>query len=203
MTPPVTRPDEAVWYVAYGSNLFGDRMLAYLLGAGDDSPFGRHRGAADPTHPRDDRRVTVPPPVRFGGHSRRWGGGVAWCPHEALSDGTEPPIGRAWRVTRSQLADIVAQENGRATDEVTLPDHFPKVGDAVVTNPGPIDLLITLPPIDGVGAVTLGSTDPPPPGPPSPAYRAILAAGLAEMGCTAAEITRSLAALDRSEPVTP
>ena len=30
-----------IWYVAYGSNLLTDRMLAYLVGCGDDRPQPR------------------------------------------------------------------------------------------------------------------------------------------------------------------
>jgi len=184
--------------VAYGSNLCAERMLAYLRGADQDALWGFHRGAADPAPPSADQMVTVPHPVRFGGHSQRWGGGVAWCPHQSLEPQEFAPLGRAWRITRGQLADVVAQENQQETNMVHLPDTFPSVGQAVTTLEGWIDLLISLEDLDGVPAVTLGSTNPPDPGSPGPTYRAVLATGMSEMGCTPAEINQHLNALDRT-----
>lgn len=173
-------------------------MLAYLRGADQDALWGFHRGAADPAPPSADQMVTVPHPVRFGGHSQRWGGGVAWCPHQSLEPQEFAPLGRAWRITRGQLADVVAQENQQETNMVHLPDTFPSVGQAVTTLEGWIDLLISLEDLDGLPAVTLGSTNPPDPGSPGPTYRAVLATGMSEMGCTPAEINQHLNALDRT-----
>ena len=192
----VSNPDEEVWYVAYGSNLLTARMLAYLEGSTKESLWGEHRGAKDPTIPRDDRRVEISLPIRFGGYSQRWDGGVAWCPHKALLEEKVTAVGRAWRVTRGQLADIVAQENRKETREVSFPDRFPEPGEAFKTNNGLIDLLISLDPIIGIPALTLGSSHPPPPGPPSLSYRAVLAAGMSEMGLTSAEIMKYLSALE-------
>ncbi|HJP17001.1 MAG TPA: hypothetical protein QF762_08550 [Acidimicrobiales bacterium] len=192
----VRNSDQEVWYVAYGSNLLTARMLAYLEGSTEDSLWGKHRGAKDPTFPRDAQKIEVPYPIRFGGYSQRWKGGVAWCPHKVLSGKEIAPIGRAWRITRGQLADIVAQENRKETKEISIPDNFPKPGEAFKTNDGLIDLLISLDQIVGVPAVTLGSSSPPPPGPPSPSYRAVLVAGMSEMGLTSAEIMEYLSVLE-------
>lgn len=187
-----------VWYVAYGSNLLEDRFLAYLVGCDDGRPWGRHRGAADPTPPSGDRRVVVPHPVFFGGHSRRWDGGCCFCPAEAPPDDRLPVVGRAWRITWDQMADVVAQENGLATAEASLPECPPADGEAVRVLDGVIDLLVGMAPIDGEPACTLASSTPPPVGPPSPSYRAVLAAGMAEMGLSADEAERHLLDLDRS-----
>ena len=194
----MTGDSDRVWYVAYGSNLLGDRMLAYLVGGGRDRPWGNHRGAADATPPRDDRRVTVPHPVHFGGHSTRWDGGCCLCLAVPLPPEALPVVGRAWLITRGQLRDVVAQENGRDTDTVALPDPFPGSGQVVQVIDGVIDLLIGMDPIDGHPAVTFGSTAPPPPGPPSPTYRKVLAEGMAEMGLTPDEAETHLVDLDRS-----
>jgi len=187
-----------VWYVAYGSNLLEDRFLAYLVGCDDDRPWGPHRGATDPTPPSGDRRVVVPHPVFFGGHSTRWDGGCCFCPHEASPVDRLPVVGRAWRITWDQMADVVAQENGRPTSEARLPDRPPAEGGAVRVLDGVIDLLIGMAPVDGEPACTLGSSAPPPVGPPSAAYRAVLADGMAGMGLSPDEAERHLLDLDRS-----
>lgn len=187
-----------VWYVAYGSNLLTDRMMAYLVGCGDDRPWGPHRPATDPTPPRDDRRVVVPHPVHFGGHSVRWDGGCCLCPAEPLPPDALPVVGRAWLITYAQLRDIVAQENRMPTDAATLPEQAPGPGEAVVVIDGVIDLLIGMEPMDGHPAITFGSSAPPPPGPPSLTYRQVLAEGMAEMGLTPDEAETHLVDLDRS-----
>ena len=61
---------------------------------------------------------------------------------------------------------------------------------------GIIDLLIGMDRIDGEAVCTLGSTSPPPIGPPSTSYRDVLAAGMAEMGLDAEETERHLLDLD-------
>jgi|TARA_B100002003_G_scaffold77373_1_gene72366 hypothetical protein len=101
-------------------------------------------------------------------------------------------------ITRGQLGDVVAQENSLDTDDVTLPDPFPGPGQVVQVIDGVIDLLIGMDPIDGCPAVTFGSTAPPPPGPPSLAYRQVLAEGMAEMGLAPEEAETHLVDLDRS-----
>ena len=190
-----------VWYVAYGSNLLEDRFLAYLVGCDDARPWGPHRGAADPTSPSGDRRVVGPHPVFFGGHSRRWDGGCCFCTVEAPPKGRLPVVGRAWRITWDQLAAEVAQENGLPTAEASLPDHPPGDGEAVRVLDGMIDLLVGMAPMDGEPACALASSTPPPAGPPSTSYRAVLAAGMAEMGLSADEAERHLLDLDRSNRV--
>ena len=195
MTGPGSQP---VWYVAYGSNLLAARFDAYLQGCDDDTPWGPHRGATDPGPATGDRRVVVPHPVFFGGHSRRWDGGCCFCPEEPLPADLLPVVGRAWRITWDQMADVVAQENGRPTDEAFLPTEPPAPGRAVRVFDAIIDLLIGMDPIDGEPACTLGSTAPPPPGPPSASYRAVLAAGMIEMGMATDEAERHLLDLDRT-----
>lgn len=187
-----------IWYVAYGSNLLKARFNAYLQGCLEDAPWGSHRGAADPSPATRDRQVNVPHPVFFGGASRRWNGGCCFCPNQPLDDGRLPVVGRAWRITWNQLADVVAQENGQPTSNTFLPAVPPEPSQAVRVIEGIIDLLIGMNPIDGEPTCTLGSTDPPPIAQPSASYRAVLAAGMAEMGMDPAEAERHLLDLDRS-----
>lgn len=188
----------AVWYVAYGSNLLEARFLAYLAGCGDGPAWGAHRGARDPSPPSGDRRVVVPHPVFFGGHSRKWQGGCCLCRAEPPEPGRLPVVGRAWRITWDQMADVVAQENNRPTDQASMPEAPPPPGTAVRVLDGVIDLVVGMPEVDGEPACTLASSDPPGIGPPSLTYRDVLAAGMAEMGLDSAQVDRQLVDLDRT-----
>ena len=189
---------DPIWYVAYGSNLLADRFESYILGCGDDAVWGGHRGSADATLPAGDRQVVVPHPVYFGGHSRRWNGACCFCPVEPLGDDRLPVVGRAWLVTWGQMVDIVAQENGLPTSAATLPDLVPEPGAAVRVLDGVIDLLLGMDGIDDHPACTLASSNLPPAAPPSPSYRQVLAAGMAEMGLAPEVAERHLVDLDRT-----
>lgn len=189
---------DPIWYVAYGSNLLADRFESYILGCGDDAVWGGHRGSADTTLPAGDQQVVVPHPVYFGGHSRRWDGACCFCPVEPLGDDRLPVVGRAWLVTWGQMVDIVAQENGLPTSAATLPDLVPGPGTAVRVLDGVIDLLLGMDDIDGHPACTLASNNLPPAAPPSPSYRRVLAAGMAEMGLAPEVAERHLVDLDRT-----
>lgn len=189
---------DPIWYVAYGSNLLADRFESYILGCGDDAVWGGHRGSADATLPAGDRQVVVPHPVYFGGHSRRWDGACCFCPVEPLGDDRLPVVGRAWLVTWGQMVDIVAQENGLPTSAATLPDLVPEPGAAVRVLDGVIDLLLGMDDLDGHPACTLASSNLPPAAPPSPSYRQVLAAGMAEMGLAPEVAERHLVDLDRT-----
>jgi len=189
---------DPIWYVAYGSNLLADRFESYILGCGDDAVWGGHRGSADATLPAGDRQVVVPHPVYFGGHSRRWDGACCFCPVEPLGDDRLPVVGRAWLVTWGQMVDIVAQENGLPTSAAMLPDLVPEPGATVRVLDGVIDLLLGMDDIDGHPACTLASTNLPPAAPPSPSYRRVLAAGMAEMGLAPEVAERHLVDLDRT-----
>ena len=189
---------DPIWYVAYGSNLLADRFESYILGCGDDAVWGGHRGSADATLPAGDRQVVVPHPVYFGGHSRRWDGACCFCPVEPLGDDRLPVVGRAWLVTWGQMVDIVAQENGLPTSAATLPDLVPEPGAAVRVLDGVIDLLLGMDDIDGHPACTLASSNLLPAASPSPSYRRVLAAGMAEMGLAPEVAERHLVDLDRT-----
>ena len=189
---------DTVWYVAYGSNLLEARFLSYLAGCDDGPAWGSHRGARDPSPPSGDRRVVVPHPVFFGGHSRKWQGGCCFCRAEPPEPGRLPVVGRAWRITWDQMTDVVAQETNRPTDQASMPETPPPPDTAVRVLDGVIDLVVGMPEIDGERACTLASSDPPEIGPPSLTYRDVLAAGMAEMGLDPAQIDGQLADLDRT-----
>ena len=76
---------------------------------------------------------------------------------------------------------------------------FPPVeGSSVRVLDGLIDLIIGMAPVNGEPTCTLGSSSPPPIGPPSASYRAVLAEGMAEMDLLPTEAERHLLDLDRT-----
>jgi hypothetical protein len=86
--------DDLVWYVAYGSNMHAERLAQYLA------------GARDPRPPRSDVGVWLPGSIYFATNSPIWGGGRAFYDPDLPG----PAPARAWLITASQFADIVAQE---------------------------------------------------------------------------------------------
>ena len=113
-------PQDLVWYVAYGSNLWSERFHLYIEGGSNpDVQAGRtFTGCRDTTPPRTWQRVELPGEVYFAKRSSAWqNGGVAFLHTEA--DATF--VGRAWQVTRQQYFDVFDQENGR--EIAGLHDH--------------------------------------------------------------------------------
>ncbi|HMJ78819.1 MAG TPA: hypothetical protein VK507_22740 [Iamia sp.] len=187
-----------VWYVAYGSNMVADRLRAYLEGVagppvdvapppggalvpGDLSArFGAHRGCADPTPPRADRWVTLDRAVTYRGRSRRWGGGVAFLDLEPTPGAATPA--RAWLLGLDQVAELMAQEARLAVAPepaalAALTALAP--GGTLPLGGGWYDTVLRLADIDGTVALTVTTAQDLPETPPTPAYLATLAAGLA------------------------
>jgi hypothetical protein len=100
-----------VWYVAYGSNMDARRLGLYLHGGTEVFGSTTIDGTAPPFEsppPKDSRWVTYPGRLYFDGSSGSWGGAVAFVD---VTDTSSRFHGRAWRVTRQQLAWIAAREN--------------------------------------------------------------------------------------------
>ena len=74
----------------------------------------------------------------------------------------------------------------------------PAPGVPVRVMDGVMDLLLCLPPMDGVPVATRAASDHPPAGPPAPRDRSVVAAGMAEMGMSPQEVEAHLTDLDRS-----
>jgi hypothetical protein len=103
---------EQVWYVAYGSNMDRRRLDLYLHGGTEVFGSTPITGKAPPFEspaPTDARWATYPGRLYFDGRSGSWGGAVAFVD---VSDTASRFHGRAWRITRQQLAWIAARENG-------------------------------------------------------------------------------------------
>lgn len=151
-----------VWYAAYGSNLDGERFACYVSGGVAPGSSRRNPGCRDTTPPRDDRPVELPYRLYFGGESRAWGGGVAFV-DGAVADTT---LGRAWLLTQEQFDDVVAQENGLPPGSRITSGWYRSVLSCGI--------------IDGLPVLTITSPDRRAPNPPSDAYLAVVARGLAE-----------------------
>jgi hypothetical protein len=104
---------EHVWYVAYGSNMDRRRLDLYLHGGTEVFGSTPITGKAPPFEsppPTADRWVAYPGRLYFDAHAGSWGGAVAFVD---VTDTHSRFHGRAWRVTRRQLAWIAARENSR------------------------------------------------------------------------------------------
>ena len=190
-----------VWYVSYGSNMSAARLTCYLEGG---VPLGGSRanpGARDPHPPRRTVPVDLPGSVYFAGESPQWGGGVAFYDHETPG----PALGRGYLVTADQLADIAAQEMyrvpepGDPVEEVLLDgllDGRHRLG------PGHYETLVEVGRLDDLPMLTFTAPhgiDHVPHSKPSPAYLAMLGAGLRESrGWDQAEVDAYFARLTGS-----
>lgn len=181
-TPQAVPGTGEVWYVSYGSNMAAARLACYIEGGRPPGGVRSNPGARDPRLPRRSIAVELPGSLYFAGTSSQWGGGVAFYDHDVPG----PTAARGYLVTAAQLADIAAQEMHRVPDpddpleEVLLggldqgrhragPGHYETLIQVGEHDALPL-LTFTAP--HGLDHVT--HTE------PSPAYLAMLAAGLSE-----------------------
>ncbi len=155
------------WYVSYGSNLSSARFGRYLEGCRDPSPPWRWAA------------VEVPHRLLFARESSRWGGGGVAFLDPAPTAGART-LARAWLLTWEQFADVLAQECGLPVGSVEVPALE---AVCVVARPGHwYGCIVPLGRHQGWPMVTF--TDEAAAGlglsPPGPAYRAVIADGLAE-----------------------
>ncbi len=160
-------PSRLVWYVGYGSNLSSSRFGRYVARCRDTAP------------PRRWEAVEVPHRLLFARESSTWGGGGVAFLDPAPTPGARTR-GRAWLVTLDQFADVLAQECGLPVGSVEVPALD---GGLVVAHPDHwYGCVVPLGPLDGWPMVTF--TDEGAAGlvagAPGPAYRAVIAEGLAE-----------------------
>lgn len=105
-------PDHGdIWYVSYGSNMSAGRLAVYLHGGVPAGGNHHNPGARNSSPPRHDVAVDLPGSLYFAGHSRQWGGGVAFYDHD--TEGRQPTAARAYLVTAAQFTDVAAQEMHR------------------------------------------------------------------------------------------
>ncbi len=180
MTDADLRP---VWYASYGSNCSRSRFLYYMRGGRATGATRAQIGARDPSDPTGDAPIRFDTAVRFAGHARTWNGAPAVLEHERSP--RPGALGRRYRVTRQQFADVLAQESRRGFDSVTLPDLGSlEPGTRVVIGEGSYDALVALPPIDGVPCISSTSPAAPEhrrPAAPCESYLRTIVTGLAEV----------------------
>ncbi len=168
--------DDAVWYVAYASNLSRERFRAYLEGGRPVGAQRHYSGGRDPSQPREHRVLRLAGRLGFAGTSTVWGGGLAF-----LDPGGEGEVvARAYLVSFGQFSDVVAQEARRDPGR----DLERGVDGRLRALSRVYDTILELEPHDGVPVMTMtarpGSTGPPVA--PSAPYLATILAGLAD-GC--------------------
>ena len=98
-----------VWYASYGSNMSAGRLACYLTGGRPPGATRTYPGARDRSLPTDVRPVELAGCVYFAWHSPTWDGGIAFYDPE----GPGSSVGRAYRITRGQLSDLLEQEMHR------------------------------------------------------------------------------------------
>jgi hypothetical protein len=171
--------EPGAWYGCYGSNLALARFRCYLEGG---RPLGSSRsqpGCRDTSPPTGDRPVTLPGQVHFAHHAPSWGGAVAFLDLDAPA--TSP--GRAYRITAPQLADVVAQENGRRPGAVSLDLAEVGAGGRVEVCPGWYGTVAWVGEVDDEPLLTITSAwalSDVAPAAPSAAYLRTIGDGLAE-----------------------
>ena len=173
------RGDDLVWYASYGSNLSRDRFSCYLAGGRPPGASRTYTGCRDTAPPAASAPVHLDLPLRFGGRSAVWGGGIAFLdPRRRVT----PPrtYGRAWLLSREQVADVVAQENHVATGSVLLDPAHPD--EQAVAERGPYRHVVRCGDLHGrpILTVTAAPDAVPATAPPTAAYLRTVAAGLAE-----------------------
>jgi hypothetical protein len=170
---------DLVWYVAYGSNVDRTRLETYLLGDRHRGAASTHDGARDPRPPQADAPNRLDLEVFFAGRSTRWEGAVAYCGQGTLP-GAGPVLGRRWLLHRSQLEDLVRQENRHPGPVTVDPLHCRRQGHLDVVG-GRYGRVLWLGEVDGVPAMTATCGRPvTPDGPAGVAYLRTIARGLAQ-----------------------
>lgn len=101
-----SRPDDYVWYAAYGSNLSAERFACYIRGGFCRENSHSYSGCADKSLWTAEYFTSVSGQMYFGKESITWGGGV--CFFDASITGSA--IVRLYRITRAQLMDVMKQE---------------------------------------------------------------------------------------------
>ncbi|MFW5859289.1 MAG: hypothetical protein ACOCYP_04640 [Planctomycetota bacterium] len=179
---PAPDPDATpIWYAAYGPDLLWDCMERHLGGGELEPEAAALPGCADPTPPIDERALLIPHRLYFAGRARHWAdGGDAFI--DPTSGSGVTTFGRAWRVSRSQLVDLIRSKNGRSNLAIDL-EALLASGSVCIAGKTPYGRLLRLADLDGLPVIACCSPRPFRPSvarPPSHACLGTLIAGLRE-----------------------
>lgn len=178
--PPAAEPQ--VWYVSYGSNMSRARLGCYLEGGCPPGATTTYVGARNPAAPVEAVPVDLPGRLYFAGDSPVWGGGVAFYDPDVPG----PTAARAYRITAQQFADVAAQEMHRIPEEGDPLEEVVIGGlpeERHTAGPGHYETLVEVGQRDGLPMLTFTAPhgwESVPHSPPSEAYLAMLAEGLAD-----------------------
>lgn len=172
---------QAVWYVAYASNLALRRFRSYLGGGRPHGGLREYPGCRDARDPARVVSLHVSGGLVFAGSSTMWGGGMAFLDRTARGR----IACRAYLISAEQFADVTAQEMrrppggdfarelGGLLTEVESPHTF---------GPGYYETVLRLGAHEGAPLLTVTHDDASAltPAAPSAAYLSQISAGLHE-----------------------
>lgn len=101
---------EYVWYLSYGSNMFEERFLCYILGRKYKDNARSEQGCKDSSLPIDSKSVVINHELYFSKNSSRWqNGGVAFI--DSKIDKQVKTYAKMYKITKEQFEDVIKQEN--------------------------------------------------------------------------------------------
>ncbi len=179
---------EAVWYVAYASNLALDRFRCYLRGGRPSGGLREYAGCRDARDPASIVSLHVSGGLVFAGASSVWGGGMAFLDRSAPGR----VACRAYLISAEQFADVTAQEMRRPSGGVfarELEGKLTEVESLHTMGPGHYETIVRLGVYAGAPLLTVTHGDPADltPAAPSAAYMSQICAGLHEAHLWGAE----------------
>lgn len=122
--------DGFCWYASYGSNMLEQRFLCYIVGGRHEGNFKIHTSCENKTLPIANKPISIPHDLYFAKTSKNWNhGGVAFLNPSENKDAST--LGRRYLIKKSQLIDIVQQENDLKTKPVLNFEQLEKQGQLI------------------------------------------------------------------------
>ncbi len=200
----MTKKQNYVWYVCYGSNLLEERFLCYLRGGCIPGNDKCERGAADHSLPVRSEPHILNKPLFFSLHSDKWfGSGVAFIGTEDIPG--QRTYARRYLITEEQFKDVVKQENNIYDDTTISVDlsKLRKSGTAILFSDRNYGRIMYLGDLDGYPMYTftcIPDMDNMKKTPLFGAYYDVIAAGLKEThSLNPLEISRYLSSFTKTE----
>jgi hypothetical protein len=101
--------ENLIWYFGYGSNIYRERFVCYIIGGQPVGNTKSYEGCRDKTLPSKDKPFSIRNELYFSKQSSGWdNGGVAFVKINHSPNITT--LGRLYLITRQQLEDVAKQE---------------------------------------------------------------------------------------------